>query len=100
MSSLKIKVKDGEMVSAICFIPYEMKYEPYIRISAGDYNDMLEKWGKDNALAAILNSIAHELTHYYQWINGLELTDIGAERQATVHARHILSEYIETREHL
>ena len=60
---------------------------------------MCHKWGKDSALTAILSTIAHELTHYFQWINALKLTPIGQERQATNYARYILDEYAETREH-
>ena len=68
--------------------------------SAGaDYADLADLHGRDNALAAILSSLAHELTHYYQWINVLPLTDRGRERQASIYARRILDEYAETREH-
>ena len=95
----KIKAKDGEMVSATCFRPFDIHEEPYIRISVSDYHELESKRGKDNALAAILSSIAHELTHYFQWINGLELTPIGEERQAKAYARYIIYEYAETREH-
>lgn len=73
--------------------------EPHIRVAAGDYMDLCHKWGKDSALTAILSTIAHELTHYFQWINALKLTPIGQERQATNYARYILDEYAETREH-
>lgn len=55
--------------------------------------------GKDSALTAILLTIAHELTHYFQWINSLTLTSIGRERQATKYARYVLDDYAETREH-
>jgi len=95
----KVKANDGEMVSAICFIPNNRLFEPYIKIAAGDYYAIKNKRGKDNALAAILKSMAHELTHYFQWINNLTLTNKGAERQATMYARYILDEYAETREH-
>ena len=73
--------------------------EPYIRVAAGDYLDLCEKWGKDSALTAILLTIGHELTHYFQWINALELTLMGMERQATKYARYVLDDYAETREH-
>ena len=56
--------------------------------------DLCHKWGKDSALTAILSTIAHELTHYFQWINALKLTPIGQERQATNYARYILDEYV------
>ena len=90
---------DGELVSATCFQPYNKKEEPYIRVSTGDYPELLRKSGKNNALAAILCSIAHELTHYFQWINGIELTEIGRERQATAYGKIIIREYSETRAH-
>lgn len=41
----------------------------------------------------------HELTHYFQWVNSLNLTPIGQERQATKYARYIMDEYAATREH-
>ena len=31
--------------------------EPYIRVAAGDYLDLCDKWGKDSALTAILLTI-------------------------------------------
>jgi hypothetical protein len=98
-SAKRIKAMDGEYVSATFFEPKDRDDEPYIRISTGDYEDMLKRRGKDNALAAILCSISHELTHYYQWINDIQLTEIGAERQAKSYANFILDEYAETREH-
>lgn len=39
--------------------------------------------------------MAHELTHYFQWINALKLTPIGRERQANAYARYITDEYAE-----
>ena len=98
-SSYYIKAMDGDKVSATFFQPYDKLTESYIKIAAGDYYDMLNKWGKDQALGAILHSIAHELTHYFQWINDVQLTDIGYERQASMCAKAILDEYSETREH-
>ena len=73
--------------------------EPYMLLAAGNYNDLCKKRGKDDALAAILFVMAHELTHYFQWINSLKLTPIGQERQATKYAGYLLDEYAETRDH-
>lgn len=81
------------------FEPISYHCEPYIRIATGDYTKRKLEWGQDNALASILVSIAHELTHYFQWINGIRLTDIGIERQATRYARLIIDEYAITRDH-
>lgn len=91
----RIKCRDGDWAYGTCWQPNEYKEEPYIRVAAGDYSDLCERWGKDDALAAILLTIAHELTHYFQWINNLQLTSIGMERQATKYAKFILDEYRE-----
>lgn len=96
----KIVAMDGdEVYGTFWWIDDDFTVEPYCRIAAGDYMDLCRKWGKDCALTAILLTIAHELTHYFQWINSLHLTQIGMERQATKYARYILDEYAETREH-
>jgi len=98
-SSKHIKALDGELVSATFFEPDSYQTEPYIRVAAGDYYDLIITHSKDNALAMILRSISHELTHYFQWINNLKLTPIGEERQAMKYAEYIVDEYAETREH-
>ncbi len=95
----QIKAKDGENVSAICFLPFDMKEVPYIKISTGDYEELIMKIGKDNALAAILNSLAHELTHYYQWVNNSNVSDEKMEIQAKQCARRIIRKYACTRPH-
>lgn len=53
-----------------CFFfgPFDINNEPFIRVAVGDYYDLLNKSDKDDALAVILVSITHELTHYFQWI--------------------------------
>lgn len=94
-----IKTSDGDKVSGVFFEPYDYRIEPYIRIAAGDYLSMKSEHGEDNALASILHSIAHELTHYFQWINGVELTEIGLERQAVRYADFIIDEYAKNRDH-
>lgn len=68
-------------------------------MSTGDYPELLEKRGKDNALASILITMFHELSHYYQWLNDLNLTLIGEERQATIYEKKRISDYAETRDH-
>lgn len=90
-----IKAMNGELVSATFSWLYDRTLEPYIRLAAGDFCKLTEKWGKDEAIAATLRSLAHELSHYYQWLNDLKLTPIGEERQATSYAYAIVEEYKE-----
>ena len=90
----------GEHVSAIFFGPYDKNVEPYIRIAVGDYLELLERFGKDDALAMILSSVTHELSHYFQWIKDVYgIDERKEERQARYYAREIVLDYAETREH-
>lgn len=90
-----IRAADGDKCAAIFSGPYNHSEEPYIRIALGDYEKITKKWGKDRAIANTLRCIPHELTHYFQWINDIRLTEIGEERQATVYARAILEYFFE-----
>lgn len=94
-----IRTIDGDSVVGSFFEPDNYCTEPYIRIATGDYMELLTSYGRDDAMASILLSISHELTHYFQWINGLSLTTIGRERQATIYSHYIIDEYSETRDH-
>ncbi len=98
-ASKKIRACDGDAVYGTFFEPYNRDVEPYIRIATGDYQTLLKRMTKDSALATILSTIAHELTHYFQWINDIKLTEIGQERQATNYTEFIMDEYKETRDH-
>jgi hypothetical protein len=88
-----------EMVSASFLGPYDKTLEPYIRVSTGDYLELIEELGKDNALFCILGSIAHELGHYYQWLDDEELDAEEAEEGADYFRFEVLDMYAETREH-
>ena len=95
-----IRAANGEMVYGTCFRPAEKSDFSYIRISTGDYSEMVQNQGKDNALATLLHCIAEMLTHYYQWLNDFnELTEDEEESQADQCATEILNEYALTREH-
>ena len=96
-SSKKIIASDGEAVVGLFFEPDSRSVEPYIKIAVGDFDELKQKRGHDGAVDAILCSLAHELTHYFQWINALKLTDRGSERQASIYAEFIVSEYREAK---
>lgn len=90
----KIRAMDGEHVYGTCFCPDRLDAEPYIKIATGDYPEICEKDGRESALAEVLCTLSHELTHYYQWLNQLELTPRGAERQAARYAGLIVGRYM------
>lgn len=93
----RIKAKDGEFVVGTFWRPdgFEQNNMPYVRIATGDYQELVDQRGKEEAMWSILGTLAHELTHYFQYVNQLELTSIGEERQATVYADYVLSDYDE-----
>ena len=95
----RVRAMDAEMVYGTCFCPERLDVEPYIKVATGTYAELCRSDGKDDALAAILYTLAHELTHYFQWLNQLELTPAGAERQANRCAGEIVGMYMEWKEH-
>lgn len=90
-----IKAKDGDYVSATFFGPYNKLEEPYIKISVGDYCDIIHSKGIYCALCGMVASVAHELTHYYQWLNNMELSESQEERQAEYYSKKIVYQYLD-----
>jgi hypothetical protein len=77
------------MCSASFFAPYKRNVEPFIRIATGDYVALKAKSGRNNALASILCSLAHEIVHYQQWCNKRKLD----EKEARQKANQIIKSY-------
>ena len=71
-----------EKVSATFFAPFDKKETGIIKVATGDFNGLLKEEGKINALNMTLNSISHELQHYYQWVEDLEFDEEEAEEGA------------------
>ncbi|MCM3170335.1 hypothetical protein [Peribacillus frigoritolerans] len=70
-----------QMVTATFFAPYDKNVEPFIRIATGDYSESIEERGTKDALYAMLDSIAHEIIHYQQWLENRELNEEEAEEK-------------------
>jgi hypothetical protein len=81
--------RGGQTASASFFAPYDRDVEPYIRIATGDYPKLCRESGRDNALAAYIVSLSHELIHYWQWIE----TGTIWERGVVLRARGMLQKY-------
>ena len=80
--SEQITAQDGDRVSATFFAPYDRNVEPFIRIATGDYPDLLRIHGRDDALAANIVSLSHEVIHYFQWIKTGTITERGVIKKA------------------
>jgi len=86
----------GDRVSASFFAPFDRSVEPFIRIATGDYAQLKKELGRDNALAAFLQSLAHELVHYQQWV----ATGGTSERGGVIRqAQRIVQRYAQTTDH-
>jgi len=79
--------RDGQKVTASFFAPFDRDVEPYIKIATGDFPFLKKTRGRDNALAAFLCSLAHEITHYQQWIAGKAFSENHAQRAASTILR-------------
>ena len=72
----------GEHVSASFFAPWDRSVEPCIRVATGDYPSLKRERGRDNALAAFITSLSHEVIHYQQWIKTGDISERGVGRRA------------------
>lgn len=80
-----------ELVTATFFAPYNKEEEPHIRIATGDYLELIDQWGEIDALYSIINSIAHEINHYFQWLNDKDLD----ENEAMERAEKMIDKFID-----
>jgi hypothetical protein len=79
---------DGRLCSASFFAPWSRSVEPYIRIATGDYQELREEMGRNNALASFITSLAHEVVHYQQWVQTGSVQERGVARRAERMLRH------------
>jgi len=77
-----LTTRDGRRVVASFFAPFDRKVEPYIRIATGDYPKLKAQSGRDDALAALICSFAHEVIHYQQWTTTGDIWERGEARRA------------------
>lgn len=95
-----VLTKEGLRSSAIFSSPYDKSREPHIKIATGDLKEIALDCGEENALGALLCTIAHELSHYYQWLKDYDLTSSKCERQARYYGLEISYDYADTRDYL
>ena len=80
---MQIGTMHGEQVSASFFAPFDPKVEPYVRIATGDYPALQRELGRDDALAAFIVSLSHEIIHYRQWVDTGRTWERGVAASAT-----------------
>lgn len=82
-----IRTIHGTKVAASFFAPWDRNVEPYIKIATGDYLSLKKEIGRDNALAAFISSMSHEIVHYRQWVETGDIWERGVERKAVTMLR-------------
>lgn len=90
-----VRTFDGRLVTASFFAPFDRTEEPYIRIATGDYPVLKKQRGRDNAIAAILCSLAHEIIHYEQWVRNGRTSEAGVAKKALA----LVARYAKTTDH-
>lgn len=73
---------NGIECSAAFFAPYDRTDEPIIRVATGEYQRLKRQYGRHRALASLIVSLAHEVVHYFQWLNENDVTERNVQRQA------------------
>lgn len=86
---------DKDLVAGTFFGPYDKTQEPYIKIAAGAFAKERKRLKHRELVYNYFAVLAHELTHYFQWIGDQTLTKRGEEWQATFYGNRVVYEYIE-----
>ena len=66
---------------------------PRIKIPSKVEEVLLSECSIDEVYIMIMSSFVHELTHYFQWVSGLEQTSAVSERQANYYRYRIIEQY-------
>ncbi len=92
----KIRLVGGKM--AYGGFRYFESRPPYIRIPARVEPHLREEYEDLDIYYAILSSLVHELTHYYQWAANLAQSNAVSERQANFFRFRIIAQFCNDRD--
>lgn len=88
----KIRANDGDLCYGRCFVPDDPDDSITIDVAGGyDYDGDFR--ALQNYTWGIIFTLAHELGHYYQYLNRVSLTPRGIEWQATYYAHRVQEAY-------
>ena len=86
----------NEKVCGTIFFPDAKNHNPIIRIATRDYHFLIAKYGKFSAGCMILDTISHEITHYYQWLKDSSGSGDFNEGQAMYKSKQIVNKYLDS----
>lgn len=88
----KIRANDGDLCYGRCFVPDDPDDSITIDVAGGyDYDGDFR--ALQNYTWGTIFMLAHELGHYYQYLNRVSLTPRGIEWQATYYAHRVREAY-------
>lgn len=96
-SNYRVRADYGELVCGIFLPPDERWRNPRIRIATGDFEEIVRDEDEDTAEEELIYSICYQITFYFQWLNHVQLTEIGQKRQASYYAFSALDEYFDSK---
>ena len=89
----KIRLRDGTLkYGSFRFYPTR---SPRIKVPSKVEAALLEECSLAEVYVMILSSLVHELSHYFQWVSGLQQTNAVSERQANYYRFRIIEQFFE-----
>ena len=87
----KVRLRNGSLqYGSFRWYP---KRSPRIKVPSKVEAALLEECSLDEVYVMILSSLVHELSHYFQWVSGLQQTNAVSERQANYYRFRIIEQF-------
>lgn len=78
----RVFTKDNIKATGIFGTPGTKNKYPYIKLATGDFDELAIKIGYYNGMMCILQTFAHEITHYQQWVSDKDFTERLANKES------------------
>lgn len=91
LSREKVRLRNGSLQYG-SFRWYPNR-SPRIKVPSKVEAALLEECSLDEVYVMILSSLVHELSHYFQWVSGLQQTNAVSERQANYYRFRIIEQF-------
>lgn len=87
----KVRLRNGSLqYGSFRWYP---KRSPRIKVPSKVEAELLEECSLAEVYVMILSSLVHELSHYFQWVSGLQQTNAVSERQANYYRFRIIEQF-------
>jgi len=73
---------------------FEDGRNPYIRLATGDYLDLCEELGKEDAALSVLETYARQFIRYQNWCKNGKCTDHGVNKKSKTMIENYIKERV------